>query len=268
MTDAFGGIDVAFAKKKRLPVVVCVVVQGKLQPLPLRQLTKKPPAGRGNAKSIDDAEVDAFASETADYLQAIEAYYSVRIRRVAIDAPSDPKRDGCKRRKYECSLDERSISCITTPSAGEFEDIRVKVSGHLAAGKPQSTIPHANQFWMLAGFALFRRLRRDWECLEVFPQAITHALGANTTHKKHSVGAFTQLAAAAKHTGWPGSSNAVKMAKELADIGFGQRHDRIDAYLSAWVASLEEQDREALGRSPDDVIWIPRLRSAGQAIVH
>jgi hypothetical protein len=51
------------------------------------------------------------------------------------------------------------------------------------------------------------------------------------------------------------------MAKELSGIGFGHQHDRIDAYLSAWVASLEDQDREALGKPPDDVIWIPRLRA-------
>jgi len=168
MTEAYAGIDVAFAKRKRLPVVVCTLAHGQLQPLPLRRITAKPPLGRANAKSIENATVEAFANETADYVRAIEANCNVRIRRIAIDAPSDPKPDGNARRESECGLDARHISCITTPSAAQFKRIRTKVADHLAARGSESTIPHANQLWMLVGFALFRRLRREWECLEVF----------------------------------------------------------------------------------------------------
>jgi len=39
--------------------------------------------------------------------------------------------------------------------------------------------------------------------------------------------------------------------------GAGKR--RVDAYLAAWVASLDESDRDAIGSTPDDVIWIPCL---------
>jgi hypothetical protein len=261
VTDAFAGIDVAFAKKKRLPLVVCTEVEGQLKPLPLRQFSLKPPAGRGNAKAIDDAALTVFAEETAAYLKEIEEHYGVKIRRIAIDAPSVPKVNGRKRRECECALDALGISCITTPSAEEFQQIRTKVIAHLAAGEPHTTISHANQLWMFVGFALFRRLSCEWPCLEVFPHAIAHALGASAISKKHSEGAFGQFSAVAKHTRWPAQLTEETMAKELSGIGFGHQHDRIDAYLSAWVASLEDQDREALGKPPDDVIWIPRLRA-------
>ena len=108
---------------------------------------------------------------------------------------------------------------------------------------------------MLAGFELFRRLRHDWECLEVYPQAIATILGARDIHKSHRNGVRQQLAAAARHTGWP-------MVYEIASLDricYGSYHDRLDAYLSAWVASLDVRDRSAIGCPPHDVIWVPRL---------
>jgi len=45
----------------------------------------------------------------------------------------------------------------------------------------------------------------------------------------------------------------------LEDTAWG-RLTTLDAYLSAWVASLEEPDRVAYGRPPDDAIWVPRVR--------
>lgn len=41
------------------------------------------------------------------------------------------------------------------------------------------------------------------------------------------------------------------------EIAFGPAHDRLDAYLSAWVTALDEDDRVAFGDAPDDVIWVP-----------
>jgi len=45
-----------------------------------------------------------------------------------------------------------------------------------------------------------------------------------------------------------------------AHAGYGPLHDRLDAYLAAWVASVGESEREALGSPPDDVIWIHNER--------
>lgn len=256
IVDTFVGIDVAFAKKKFLPISVCIWRNGILEPLPLRSTTLPlPPRGSGNAKILDNAIVKDFAESTARYLREVERTFSVTIRRIAIDAPSDPKTDGALRREAEKGLDKKKISCFTTPDSNEFCEIRAKAQAHLANGGEESRLPHANQLWMLVGFELFRRLRQEWECLEVFPQAIVSTLGANGIHKTKGDGLLKQLATAAVFTGWP------KSPKEscLREIGYGLNHDNFDAYLAAWVASLEIEDREAIGHPPNDAIWIPRL---------
>jgi hypothetical protein len=105
---------------------------------------------------------------------------------------------------------------------------------------------------MLVGFELYGRLIRDWECIEVFPQAIVFALGANGTHKSKALGLAHQLLAVSGMTNWPNPAHT----NRLESIGFGGRSDKLDAYLSAWIAALEESEREALGAPPDDAIWI------------
>jgi Protein of unknown function (DUF429) len=255
MEAAYAGVDVAFAKKKRLPVVVCRFRGGSLEPLPLRMAAAKPPVGKGNARILDVVAVDRFADQAAAYLEAVESEFGVRIQRIAIDAPSEPKRPGAARRQCEIGLDRRQIGCITTPSREEFKAIRQKAASHLASGGAESRLPAANQLWMLVGFALFERLRRAWECLEVFPQAIACALGAHGVHKSRPEGLLAQLTAAARHTHWPAAPGLAG----LAAIAYGSPHDRLDAYLAAWVASLDESRREAIGRPPHDAIWVPRL---------
>ncbi|MGA3117873.1 MAG: DUF429 domain-containing protein [Syntrophobacteraceae bacterium] len=119
-------------------------------------------------------------------------------------------------------------------------------------------MPHANQLWMLVGFELFKRLRQEWECLEVFPQAIAATLESTKIHKSKTEGLLCQLSAVARFTGWPETI----CNSSLKDIGYGSLHDKLDAYLSAWVASLEIDQRESIGAPPNDVIWIPLVRSA------
>jgi hypothetical protein len=70
------------------------------------------------------------------------------------------------------------------------------------------------------------------------------------------------FAAIALSRNWPPDSDV----SSLLGIGYGSFHDRLDAYLSAWVASLDDCDRLALGKPPNDAIWIPRLTSDGEAI--
>jgi hypothetical protein len=108
---------------------------------------------------------------------------------------------------------------------------------------------------MLVGFALFDRLLRHWECLEVFPQGTVAVLHAHAVHKTRPGGVLAQLSAVASYTGWPDEP----ANSPMVDIGFGSQHDRLDAYLAAWIASLGEGDREALGRPPYDAIWVPKL---------
>lgn len=257
MTEAFIGIDVACAKRKRLPICISTWRDGRLAPVPLRRLAILPPAGEGNAATLDDARVTAFAREAAAYVEGVCRELRLTPKRIAIDAPSSPRSEGSLRRAAEAAMDRQGISCFTTPSASGFAEIKAKVRGHLAAGGTANRLPHANQLWMIVGFALFRELERIAPCLEVFPQATARVLGSGAVHKSKAGGIEAQLAEAAKYTGWPLSESDLA---DFEDLGFGDRHDRLDAYLSAWVAALEEPDRLAFGSPPDDVIWTPKGR--------
>ena len=131
-----------------------------------------------------------------------------------------------------------------------------RVLGHLASGGTASTLPGANQLWMLFGFDLFAALGATGiECLEVHPQAIVRALGAGGTHKTKDGAVLAQLTAASIYTRWPERPSL----PDLEYIGSGSLHDRLDAYLSAWVASLGVNGRRPLGTPPHDVIWVPLL---------
>lgn len=256
MVQAFVGIDVAFAKGKRLPIVVSCWENRCLKPIPLRKYTDhKPPAGQGNAASMVPQTLIDFAEAAALYLKAIEQEFRIKICRIAIDAPSAPKSLDKSRRSAEVELDRRRVSCFTTPSEKDFADICNKVRHHLACGGSESRLPHANQLWMLAGFALFDVLRREWECIEVYPQAIVRALDAGARHKSHQDGLGAQFKACACSTGWTVKEDI----SCLRNSGFGSSHDRFDAYLASWVAALDESKREPLGDPPSDVIWVPKL---------
>ena len=254
---AYVGIDVAFAKKKRLPVCICVQEDKRLVPLRLkRHGLRRPPHGRGNAAALEPTVVDRFAKDVRSYIDAVAKEEAVSIARIAIDAPSDFRAEGQPRRFAEVAMDGAHIKCFATPSCRQFAEIRRKAGTHLAAKKPESQLPHANQLWMLVGFALFRELAAVADCIEVHPQAIASELGAAKTHKSDPRGLCAQLEAASMCTGWPGTK---KDEPSLDDICFGSAHDKLDAYLSAWVASLDEPDRRAFGKPPHDAIWVPRI---------
>jgi predicted nuclease with RNAse H fold len=253
---AFAGIDVAFAKGKRLPIVVCVREGSRLVPLLLRDFREAlPPRGRGNRIALDPKAVNVFALEALEYLRAVEKAYDLRLQRIAIDAPSCYKREGIVRRAAEVAMDKQRISCFATPNRKQFDEIKNKVRLHLDSGLPENRMPHANQLWMLVGFALFEVLKEYYDCIEVFPQAIANALQAGKVHKSKSEGISRQLTAVANHSGWPLDQERMGLSK----IAFGSMHDKLDAYLSAWVASLSSEDCFACGVEPSDVIWLPRL---------
>jgi hypothetical protein len=251
--EAFAGIDVAVALSKRLPVVVCVRDRGRLTPLPLAGAASRPPRGIGNvAVALDAAATPAFAADAAAYLHAVEAEYGVAVRRIAIDAPRGPAPAGTLR-VSEAGLAARGVPFYVTPDEAGWARVREQVRAHLATGGPAGRLPQANRLWMLAGFALFSRLEQEWECLEAFPHATGLVLGAAGECKLTPAGHDGRLAAVAVRTGWPDPP----LAGAVDGIAFGARHDKLDAYLCAWVASLDESEREGVGGPPDDTIWLP-----------
>ena len=251
---AYVRIDLACAKKKRLPLAVCVHSVGRLETMPLRDWSTRPPLGEGNLMALETEFQERFAEDTVGYLREVEAHFSVKIQRIAIDAPSDPRSADAEGRQCELALGAAHLNYFQTPSWAEFEEIHRQIEKHLSGGGRESHLPHANKLWMLVGFALFKSLRRRWECLEVFPQAIVHAMGFAGPHKSSQDGYEGQFAVAARNTGVTTS----QLASELNAACFGSRHDRLDAYLSAWVAALGSHEREAFGVPPDDAIWIPK----------
>lgn len=222
--------------------------------------------GGGNRAALEDGEVEKFAQGALTYLREVEVQCGVRICRIAIDAPRAPRREDHPRRAAEVAMDALGISCIGTPSGAEFTALLRRGIEHLLRGSPESRLPGANQLWMRAGFRLFEVLGAEFKCLEVFPQATAVTLGAAGVHKAMPHGLAAQLAAVCGETGWRDDSGD----PPLDDICFGSRDDKLDAYLSAWVASLSKEERIADGDPPHDAIWIPRLgeRATAAGVLH
>jgi hypothetical protein len=86
--SGFVGNDLAIAKNKHLPVVVCTWEQDRLIPQPLRRLDLTPPRGRGNAATLDRESVQSFAREAAAYVAAVCDRLGLNPMRIGIDAPS------------------------------------------------------------------------------------------------------------------------------------------------------------------------------------
>lgn len=257
---AYAGIDVAIAKGKRLPVVVVVRCAGRVEPLALRERgAPEPPRGCGNAAIVEEENRCQLASASVTYLRALEEHFDVHIARIAIDAPSAPRRDDLKVREAEAALGKEGISYIQTPSRAAFDLMADRVRQHLLEGGSHSTLPCANQLWMLFGFTLFDALSHaGWECLEVYPHATVRILRSGQRHKSAPGAVVAQMTAAASYTDWP----AKHETSSLNSIAYGSMHDRFDAYLAAWVASVPENERRPIGSPPDDVIWVPRLATA------
>lgn len=252
--ELYIGIDLAFRKGKRLPVVVCTLEQGRLSPI-ARTLFKPPPAGQGNVLALDPEVRQKFAAEMLDWLRDAERRTGGEIQRIAIDAPQQYTRAGENRRRAEVEMDRLGISCFATPTKADFDAIIQKACAHLVGHGAISRLPHSNQIWMLVGFDLFSAFEPHYECIEVFPQAIAQILVPNTQHKSTSKGFDQQLAAIAHELGL----EKMALEEKLGNLSYGNRDDKLDALMSAWVASLDQAKRKALGNPPDDAIWVPVL---------
>jgi predicted nuclease with RNAse H fold len=254
-SSIYVGIDVACAAGKRLPI--CLVASGRpLMPLIVpKHLAAAIPRGLGNREITSTLPFREAAHNVVDALKRIGEEMRWRIERVAVDAPAAPPSTGP--RSSEIELARLGLSCFRTPAASEWPGIQEKCVRHLRSGGNAASLPHANKIWMLFGFELFMALRRglDAEVIEVYPFAIVSALLPACAHKSTEQGYRDQLAAVAGRTGWERS----KLEGVLKATVPGSRHDRLDAFMAAWVATLTSEGRRAFGNAlqPDDSIWIP-----------
>jgi predicted nuclease with RNAse H fold len=110
---------------------------------------------------------------------------------------------------------------------------------------------------MRFGFELFAQLRRSFyvEVIEVYPFATVRALLPACQHKLTDQGYKDQLAAVAARTGWAPQDLEARLKATV----HGSRHDRLDAFMAAWVASSGSERRRAFGdpQRPYDAIWVP-----------
>jgi hypothetical protein len=235
--DAFVGIDVAFAKNKVLPVSVCVKPTGRpLDILPLRVSFRKPPAGRGNVLALEEPVRRQFAEAVLAWIEKLELDKRLKVRRMAIDAPSDYCRDTSGRRAAERSLDESGISCFATPTEEQFEEKVQASRTFLAGGGKPSRLPNANQLWMLVGFELFHTLSQRYECIETYPQAVVHELKCASQHKSTEQGLQSQIVEAAKVLG----ISLNDMRAKLLTMGYLKDAPELIVVLKNIIATPDE----------------------------
>jgi predicted nuclease with RNAse H fold len=258
----FVGIDVACAKRKSLPICFAALDEGRLTPLELpRSIRSVFPVGTGNREIEERCPFRAHAKILSAAFDAIEAECGWSIVEVAIDAPAAPPRIGVRR--SELALGDKGFSCYRTPKESQWVEIHKACRQHLQDGKPLNRLPYANMVWMLYGFEIFKilRQRRGTKVIEVYPQAIIQSLLREPCpHKSTDEGYRRQLRVMAEKTDWSPSDLEIALAKTVP----GTRHDRLDAFMSAWVASLGSTQRSAFGRveDADDSIWVPQVTAS------
>ena len=197
-----------------------------------------------------------FAKEVTAWLRDLRREKSVRIERVAIDAPSDYCSPDLSRRRADQALDEAGIDCFATPSRNAFQEKIKAAREHLDNGGVESEMPNANQLWMLVGFDLFNELKgTGYDCVETYPQAIARQINCSSKHKSTKEGFAEQIERTAFLIGY----SVPELHRALDRMGFGSSHDRLDAFLSSWVASLPEHATLVYGEAPSDAILVPKI---------
>jgi hypothetical protein len=254
-TPVYVGIDVACARGKRLPI--CVVSGGHpLIPLMIpKHLAELIPRGVGNREITAAAPFQETACGVANAVDRIAIDMGWQIMRIALDAPAAAHEAGV--RTSENELGRLGLSSFRTPPAPAWAGIRGKCANHLHDGGSAAKLPYANKIWMLFGFELFTCLKRSFsaEIIEVYPFAIVRALLPACKHKSTEEGYQKQLIAVSASTGW----QPRKLEARLKATVPGSRHDRLDAFMAAWAASLPAERRRAIGNDqrPNDAIWVP-----------
>jgi predicted nuclease with RNAse H fold len=220
-----------------------------------KHLAQLIPRGVGNKEITAAAPFQETACGVVNAIDRIAIDMGWQIKRIALDAPAAPPEAGA--RTSENELGRLGLSSFRTPPAPAWAGIRAKCAKHLRDGGNAAKLPFANKIWMLFGFELFTFLKRDLEVevIEVYPFAIVRALLPACEHKSTEEGYREQLIAVSARAGW----EPRKLEAKLKETVPGSRHDRLDAFMAAWVASLPPGRRRAFG-SPersDDAIWVP-----------
>jgi predicted nuclease with RNAse H fold len=220
-----------------------------------KHLAESIPRGVGNREITADAPFQETAFGVVNAIDRIAIDMGWQIKRIALDAPAAAPEAGA--RTSENELGRLGLSSFRTPPVPAWAGIREKCTKHLRDGGNAAKLPYANKIWMLFGFELFTCLKRAFEAevIEVYPFAIVRALLPACEHKSTEEGYRDQLIAVSARAGW----KPQKLEAKLKATVPGSRHDRLDAFMAAWVASLPQGRRRVFGNAqqPDDAIWVP-----------
>ncbi|MFO1126764.1 MAG: DUF429 domain-containing protein [Methylocystis sp.] len=212
------------------------------------------PRGVGNKEIAEAAPFKESARGVVSAISLIEKEMGWWVEQIAVDAPASPPLTGS--RVSENQLGEVGLSSFRTPPACAWSSIREQCINHLRLGGSVAKLPYANKIWMQFGFELFVHLKSGLtaEVIEVYPFAIVRALLPTCEHKSTENGYGDQLVAVAHRTGWEPQSLEGVLKSRVP----GSRHDRLDAFMAAWVASLPREGRRAFGhaRRPADAILV------------
>lgn len=220
------------------------------------ELLRLMPRGPGNIAIVEPEPFAELASIVAHAVQRICDCMEWEVGCIAIDAPSAAPIDN---RRCEAELSAAGLSVFKTPSVSEWSAAIEKCREHLREGRPLSRIPYANKIWMRYGFRLFAAFRKARiKVTEVYPYAIVRALLPKHPHKSTASGFSLQLDAVAHRTGWRSEELDERLRLSIQ----GCRHDRLDAFMAAWIASLSPDELQPYGdpATVDDVIWVPKSR--------
>lgn len=256
------GIDVTFAKRKSLPLVVARDADGRVTPIERGAFPRKPPIGQGNrvlamgpAQGAADP-VTVFADATADLLDETAALLGEPIIRIAIDAPRGPAPAG-RLRASEQAMADAGLSFIQTPP--DLERIRATARASAEAGAPDSRLREANRLWMIVGVRLFEVLGERFghdRIIEVYPYAAFERLGGAGIVKGSASGSDERLRALVRYAGW---DDVEALRGAVHDATWGAMHDKVDAYLCAVLAARSQvaDSFEGADVDPLDRIWMP-----------
>jgi hypothetical protein len=141
------------------------------------------------------------------------------------------------------------VACrpFAPPPESAWVEIREKCATHLGAGRSLATLPYATRRFGCCSVSSFAELRSDLtaEIIEVYPFAIVRALFSKCEHKSTANGYQSQLAELAVRTGWEPPELEANLKASVS----GSRHDRLDAFIAEWVASLPSAKRRAFGHA-------------------
>lgn len=226
-------------------------------------LSNEFPSGQGNVEILKGAPFKGAAQLLVRALDHTANGQGWNLVRIAVDAPAAAPSMG--ERTSEKMLRTLGLSSFRTPDDEGWRQLRQECRRHLREGKALSHLPHANKIWMLYGFEIFEALRAavTSEVIEVYPYAIVRALMPACPHKSTLEGYSQQLNAIAAVTGW----TPTELDRALQHAVPGAKHDKLDAFVAAWVASLPKPRRRAYGNEGDlnDAIWVPRAGKAPQS---